>query len=68
MQRADPVDVDQTSAQDTKAAGQPVQSPGRTADVDAAIAALVRLLAGQAAREYLERLANADAEEITDEG
>jgi hypothetical protein len=66
MQRSDPVNVDQTSAQDTKAAGQPVQSPGRTADVDAAITALVRLLARQAAREHLERLANPELE-TTDE-
>ena len=67
MQRADPVDVDQTSAQDIKAAGQPVQSSGRTADVDAAISALVRLLARQAAREHLERQSNPEAEEITDD-
>jgi hypothetical protein len=40
----------------------------RTADVEETVAALVRLLARQAAREHLERLANPDAEEITDEG
>ena len=60
--------VDQAPAQDTGAAGQPVQGPDRTPDVDAALNVLVRLLARQAAREYLERLANSDAKEITDEG
>jgi hypothetical protein len=39
------VDVDQAPAQDTGAAVQPAQGPDRTADVDAAITALVRLLA-----------------------
>ena len=60
--------VDQAPAQDTGAAVQPKQGPARTADFDAAITALVRLLARQAAREHLERQANPEAEEITDEG
>ena len=59
--------VDQAPAQDTGAAARPADGPDRTADVDAAIAALVRLLARQAAREHLERQANSNAEEITDE-
>jgi hypothetical protein len=66
MQRADPVDVDQTPAQQTEAAAQPTQGPDRIADVDTAIAALVRLLARQAVREHLERLANPELE-TTDE-
>jgi hypothetical protein len=52
------VKVDQAPAQGTEATVQPAQGPDRTADVDAAITALVRLLARQAAREHLERLAN----------
>jgi hypothetical protein len=55
------VKVDQVPAQDTEAA-KPAQNPDRIADVDAAIAALVRLLARQAAREHLERLANPELE------
>jgi hypothetical protein len=62
------VKVDQAPAQETEAAVQPAHGPDRTADVDAVIAALVRLLARQAAREHPERLANPDAEEPTDEG
>ena len=58
------VQADQASAKDTQAA-PPAQGADRAADVDAAIAALVRLLARQAAREHLHRLAN--PEEITDE-
>ena len=61
------MNVDQAPAQDTGAAAQPAQGPDRTSDIDAAIAALVRLLARQAAREHLERQANSNAEEITDE-
>jgi hypothetical protein len=49
------------------AAARPAQGPDRTADVDAAIAALVRLLARQAAREHLERLAHPDSEDSTHE-
>jgi hypothetical protein len=60
------VKVEQAPAQDIRAAARPVQSPDRTADVDAAIAALVRLLARQAAREHLEWLANPELE-TTDE-
>ena len=60
------MDVDQAPAKDTGAAARPADGPGRTADVDAAIAALVRLLARQAAREHLERLANPELE-TTDE-
>jgi hypothetical protein len=60
------VKVDQAPAQQTGAAAQPADRADRTPDVDAAIVALVRLLARQAAREHLERLANPDAEEITD--
>ena len=59
--------VDQAPAQDTGAAARPADGPDRAANVDAAIAALVRLLARQAAREHLERLANPDAAEISDE-
>ena len=54
--------VDQAPAQDTEAAAQPADGADRTADVDAMIAALVRLLARQAAREHLERLANPEPE------
>jgi hypothetical protein len=54
--------VDQTPAQDTGAAARPADGPDRTADVDAAITALVRLLARQAARDHLERLANPEPE------
>jgi len=60
------VRVDQAPAQDTGAAARPADGPDRTADDDAAIAALVRLLARQAAREHLERLANPELE-TTDE-
>ena len=60
--------VDQAPAQVTGAAGQPVQGPDRTPDVEAALNALVRLLARQVAREYLERQAISNAGEITDEG
>ena len=59
--------VEQAPARVTGAAAQPAQGPDRATDVDAAIAALVRLLARQAAREYLERQANADAGDTTDE-
>jgi hypothetical protein len=62
------VRIDQAAAQVTGAAAQPAQGPDRTADVDAALDAIVRLLARQAAREYLERQATPKAEEITDEG
>jgi hypothetical protein len=58
------VNVDQAPAQDIGA--RPTDGPDRTADVDAAIAALVRLLARQAAREHLERLTNPELE-TTDE-
>jgi hypothetical protein len=61
------VRVDQAPAQDTGAAARPANGRDRTADVDEKIAVLVRLLARQAAREHLERLANRHAEEITDE-
>jgi hypothetical protein len=56
------VKVDQAPAQETEAAVQPAHGPDRTADVDAAITALVRLLARQAARDHLERLANPEPE------
>jgi hypothetical protein len=59
------VDIEQGAAQETEPAAQPAPSPDRPLDVDAAIIALVRLLARQAAREHLHRLAN--PEEITDE-
>jgi hypothetical protein len=59
------VRVDQ--APDTEAAAQPAQSADRAADVDEMVVALVRLLARQAAREHLERLANPDGEETIDE-
>jgi hypothetical protein len=61
------VKVDQALAQDTGAAAEPPQGTDRAADVDAAIAALVRLLARQAARDYLHRLAHRDARDTTDE-
>jgi hypothetical protein len=61
------VKVDQAPAQDTGAAAQLVDGADRKADVDAAITALIRLLARQAAREHLQRQADPDAEEITDE-
>jgi len=61
------VKFDQATAQDTGVAAQPADRADRTPDVNAAIDALVRLLARQAAREQLERLANPDAEEITDD-
>ena len=59
--------VDQAPAQDTEVAGQPAQRPDSTPDVDEMLSALVRLLARQAAREYLERQGSPDAEEVTDE-
>jgi hypothetical protein len=43
-----------------------VQCPDRTADVDAALAAIVRLLARQAAREHLHRLAHPEADTTDD--
>jgi hypothetical protein len=52
------VDVDQAPAQETEAAAQPAQGADRAAEVDEKIAALVRLLARQAAREHLHRLAH----------
>jgi hypothetical protein len=61
------VTFDQAPARDTGAAARPVDGAARTAEVDAAIAALVRLLARQAAREHLERQTNPDAEEIIDD-
>ena len=57
--------VEQAPARVTGAAAQPAQGPDCTADVDAALDALVRLLARQAAREYLERQANPDAGDTT---
>jgi hypothetical protein len=60
------VRFDLAPAQDTGAAARPADGRDRSADVDAAIAALVRLLARQAAREHLERLANPKLE-TTDE-
>ena len=57
--------VDQAPAKDIGA--RPADGPDRPADVDAAIAALVKLLARQAAREHLERRPNLDAQEITDD-
>jgi hypothetical protein len=62
------VRVDHAPAQDTGAAARPVHGPDPRPDVDAMLVAIVKLLARQAAREYLERQANPDAEEITDEG
>jgi hypothetical protein len=59
--------VDQARVQDTEAAANPADGPDRPADVDAAIAALVRLLSRQAAREHLERLAHPDSEDPTHE-
>jgi hypothetical protein len=61
------VTVNQAPAQDIVAAAPPAHGPDRTADVDAALDALVCLLARQVAREHLERLADPDAEEPTDE-
>jgi hypothetical protein len=61
------VKVDQAPAQGTEAAAQPAQGADRAAEVDEKITALVRLLARQAAREHLHRLAHPDSEEPTDE-
>jgi len=61
------VKVDQGPAQQTEAAVQPAQSPDRAAEVDAKIAALVRLLPRQAARKHLHRLAHPDAGDTTNE-
>ena len=58
--------VDQAPAQDTEQA-QPVQGPDRTPEVDAAIMALVRLLARQAAREHLHRLAHPETDATNEE-
>lgn len=58
--------VDQAPAQDSKAAAQPARGADSTRDVDEVIAALVRLLARQAAREHLERLAHPE-QDTTDE-
>jgi hypothetical protein len=61
------VRVDHAPPQEPGAAARPAHGPDRTPDVDAALDALVRLLARQAAREHLERLVNPDTEDITDE-
>jgi hypothetical protein len=62
--------ADQAPKQKTKAAAQPVQrlaqSPNRTPDIHPQVAALVRLLARQAAREYLHRPAHPETD-TTDE-
>jgi hypothetical protein len=60
------VKADQAPVRDIGTAARPADGRDRTADVDAAIAALVRLLARQAAREHLERLANPETD-ATDE-
>jgi hypothetical protein len=61
------VKADQAPGQSTEAAAQPAKGPDRTPDLDAMIDALVKLLAHQAARQHLHRLANPDPEEITNE-
>jgi hypothetical protein len=60
------VKVDQAPVQGTEAA-QPAQGADRAAEIDEKIGAHVRLLARQAAREHLHRLAHPDSEEPTDE-
>jgi hypothetical protein len=60
------VKVDLAPAQGTEAAVQPAHGLDRTADVDEMISALVRLLARQAAREHLHRLAHPETD-ATDE-
>jgi hypothetical protein len=66
MQRTDGVKVDQAPAKDTEAAARPADGPDRAAEVEEKIAALVRLLARQAAREHLHRLAHPETD-ATDE-
>jgi hypothetical protein len=60
------VDVDQAPAQDTEVAAKLAHGPALAPDVDEKIAALVRLLARQAAREHLRRLARPETD-ATDE-
>jgi hypothetical protein len=60
------VEIDQAPAQETEAAAQPAQGADRAAEVDEKIAVLVRLLARQAAREHLHRLAHPETD-ATDE-
>jgi hypothetical protein len=61
------VKVDQAAARDTRAAARPAHGSDPRPDVDAMLVAIVKLLARQAAREHLERLANPDGEETIDE-
>jgi hypothetical protein len=56
--------VDRASVRNNEAAAQPAQ--GRAPDVDAMLNALVRLLARQAAREHLHRLAHPETGTIDD--
>ena len=61
------MDVDQAAAQETEAAAQPADGPDRAAAVDEKIGALVRLLARQAAREHLHRLAHPEMDQTDEE-
>jgi excisionase family DNA binding protein len=61
-----PVDVDQAPARDTQAA-QPAQGADRAAEANEKIAALVRLLARQAAHEHLHRLAHPETSPMKNE-
>ena len=60
------VKVGQAPAQSSEAAAPPAQGPDRAPAVDEMINGLVRLLARQAAREHLERLARPNSEDPTD--
>jgi hypothetical protein len=56
--------VDRASVRNNEAVAQPAQR--RAPDADAMIDALVRLLARQAAREHLHRLAHPEADTTDD--
>jgi hypothetical protein len=61
------VKADQAPVRDTGKAARPAHDSDPRPDVDAMLVAIVKLLARQAAREHLERLANPDGEETIDE-
>ena len=58
--------ADQAPVRDTGTAARPAHGSDPRPDVDAMLVAIVKLLARQAAREHLERLANLELE-TTDE-
>jgi hypothetical protein len=56
------VRVDHAPPQEPGAAARPAHGPDPRPDVDAMLVANVKLLARQAARQHLERLANPELE------